>query len=1021
MRKKRLRDGADRPGPPVGPAAGDGDRHGAGGGDDAGPGREGGGPGPGRDGGAGARRRPARVRDRLVVAVAVVAVAVLGAGTPAVVSAVRDVHDSQRLADLAGLNARAVALAHALADERDAVTPYVAGGREDRGTVPGALRTGVDRRIAELHAEARDAFGTDPAYADAVKLLAELPATRRAALSGTGPATDTFAAYGHAIAALHGIGRDLASGVPARAPGSGADIRALPALGRATDQASATRGLLLAARAAAVRRPAGTDAPAGEDSADGLTAAAREARLRERGALADFTETASAAGRENYARTVTGTEATAAERALSRLTDGPGPDAVGTTDGAGRGDEGPAVDAGRASDEGPAVDAGRVADELAARVGLMRGAEAALATAGTERLSALRDEDVAALEMRIGLVGLCLVLAIGVGVSVARSMTRPLAALRLGAQRLAADPEHAEPLAFKGRDDEFAAAVRSVNALHARIGELARRVTEREDERARLLDGRRRLATEREALREERDALRAEVAELTERVAEARSSARERFVQLALRTLGLVERQLNVIEALEAREQDPERLDTLFTLDHLAARMRRNTENLLVLAGAETGPAHTGPVPLLDVLRAAVSEIEHYERVHIPSLPPHVRVAGFAADDVSHLVAELLENATAFSPPEARVELTGWLMENGALTLSVRDEGVGMTAGRLEEINARLDAGALGEASADDSSVVASELPGAFADVGEGMGLGLHMVVRLAARHGVRVRLRGQEQGGVTAVVLLPNTLLSAGGPEAPTGRHAAPGAGVGAGSPSLPGSVAEANSNALQARVPRPEGAAVGDTASAPTAAAPSAVVRSAAAPSAVVRSASSGADAVSGADDVSAVQVSSGADVASGVRASSGADPAPGAQGSSGADAVSGVHASSEASVSYEAAAQDRPEGAPAPPESPAPAPQKPVAHPAPAAEGPRLTGAGLPKRVPKVVARRPPAMPRRGGVDAEALRRKLGGFQRGAREGRRDVEAELAGRTAPAPRTETGGAAAPGESHVVEEARE
>ncbi|MGW4007321.1 sensor histidine kinase, partial [Streptomyces nigra] len=180
----------------------------------------------------------------------------------------------------------------------------------------------------------------------------------------------------------------------------------------------------------------------------------------------------------------------------------------------------------------------------------------------------------------------------------------------------------------------------------------------------------------------------------------------------------------------------------------------------------------------------AVSEIERYERVRIAALPPHAHVAGFAADDLSHLLAELMENATSFSPPDLPVEVSGWLLESGEVMLSVQDEGIGMAGDRLTRLNTRL-------AEFDPEATYDQE--------GEdGLGLGLYVVARLAHRHGVRVQLREQKQGGVAAVAVLPKGLLAAAPTaavptESPrhTGGHAF----------SLPGADAEANSNHLPAR----------------------------------------------------------------------------------------------------------------------------------------------------------------------------------------------------------------------------
>ncbi|MFD0430408.1 HAMP domain-containing protein [Streptomyces zhihengii] len=306
----------------------------------------------------------------------------------------------------------------------------------------------------------------------------------------------------------------------------------------------------------------------------------------------------------------------------------------------------------------------------------MRGAETALAADRLAAFEQLRDDDVTALEIRIALLGGLLVITVGVLAAISRTLTRPLAVLRIGAARLADGQGAGDPVRFTGRNDEFAQVVRSLNALHGQLRELAGRVERLDSDRGDLVGSREAAAAELAAARAE---LGARTAELTGELERLRHTVHHTFVNLSLRTLGLVERQLGVIEKLEEREQDPERLATLFKLDHMATVMRRHSENLLVLAGTEHGQGHVGPVPLVDVLRAAVSEIERYDRVVIQSLPPHAQVAGFAADDLSHLVAELLENATSFSPPDAQVEMSGWLLESGEIMLSVQDTGIGMT------------------------------------------------------------------------------------------------------------------------------------------------------------------------------------------------------------------------------------------------------------------------------------------------------------------------------------------------------
>ncbi|MEU1794412.1 sensor histidine kinase [Streptomyces californicus] len=715
----------------------------------------------------GADKRAVRVRSRLVAGVAAVGVIVVGAGAPAVFAASADLTESQRLATLAGLNQQAVTLGHSLADERDAVTAYIAGGRDEKAEDGDAAKsraaraTRVDQQIDEIHEAASASLRRD---------LSTVASLRREALTGKGSALEAHQAYSDVIAKLHGIAAELAGKTPPRA---GAD-RAPLTLGSASEQAAATRGLLLAALAVPSPEPTAPqtdpftglpvqtqdedDTRAGRER-DELSAAAQQARVRELAALADFDQAADPEARDKLSATVTGSEVNSAEKYLTRLTDRP--------------------DLSQAERR---TNPKKLEAALSARVDRMRGVESALTAGQVSDLEGLRDDDVTALELSIALLGGCFLLAVGISTAVARSLTRPLAVLRIGSARLAEDPASAEPVRYTGRNDEFAQVVRSMNSLHDRFVTLHRDVTGRVEtltgERAKLIEGRQTLAAQRTELQ-------AHVSELATELEQLRSTVNHTFVNLSLRTLGLVERQLGVIESLEEREQDPERLATLFKLDHMATVMRRYSENMLVLAGAEHGTGHAGPIPLVDVARAAVSEIERYERVTIQSLPPHAQIAGFAADDLSHLLAELLENATAFSPPDSPVELSGWLLESGEVMLSVSDEGIGMSAVRMGELNARL---------ADPASFEPGER---HVDV-TGSGLGLQVTSLLAARHGVRVQLREQKGSGVTAVVVLPEALLPNTLPAGPPPAVQLPGE---APALNLPGSVAEANSNALPSR----------------------------------------------------------------------------------------------------------------------------------------------------------------------------------------------------------------------------
>ncbi|MBW3361127.1 MULTISPECIES: sensor histidine kinase [Streptomyces] len=995
----------------------------------------------------GADKRTVRVRSRLVAGVAVVGVIVLAAGAPAALSASTDLAESQRLVTLAELNRQAVTLAHSLADERDAVTAYIAGGRADDGKAGEENRrtrtTRVDQQIDEIHGPAPAALRRD---------LSTVPSLRRDALTGKGSALDAHHAYSEVIAKLHGISAELAAKTPPRAADA---TRAPLALGGAVEQASATRGLLLAALAVPSPEPAtpqtdpftGLPVETEDDESkradrdrDELSSAAQQSRVRELASLAEFDQAANPVARDKLSATVTGPEVNSAEKYLTRLTDRP-----------------------ELSGSERDTSAKKLEAALSARVDRMRSVESALGTTQVQRLEGIRDDDVTALELSIALLGGCFLLAVGVSTAVARTLTQPLAVLRIGAARLADDPASAEPVRYTGRNDEFAQVVRSMNTLHARLTGLQQEFTGRFEtlsgERAELIAGR-------EALTLQRAELQVRAAELAAQLERLKNTVHHTFVNLSLRNLGLVERQLGVIESLEEREQDPERLATLFKLDHMATVMRRHSENMLVLAGAEHGHGHAGPIPLVDVARAAVSEIERYERVTIQSLPPHAQIAGFAADDLSHLLAELLENATSFSPPDSHVELSGWLLETGEVMLSVQDEGIGMSTVRMGELNARL---------ADPASFEAGE------QSADGAGLGLQVTSLLAARHGVRVQLREQKGSGVTAVVVLPQALLPNSLPASSPPAVQLPGE---APTLNLPGSVAEANSNALPSRTPvlpippaasgtaagpgsEPTAGPVAGQASEPTAGPGSEPVAEQAAESAVEPLPEPAAEPEQAAEPTPEPAPEHRPEPAPAVdpmiaaaeraiREAEAKEPAPAedseatavpqqkpeadaqaaAEAATAADTDAGAEAGSDSEITMQVRLP-KPPADPATPAVPAateaahpdpyaigpdrherPAesgpggqdPDGPAFRPAPRAEaaadtvpGPRkpqaerVTDKGLPKRTPKVVQPEgAPAPARTGSLDKDDLRRRLGSFHQAAKEGRRDVEAEIAGST-------------------------
>nr|WP_202447645.1 nitrate- and nitrite sensing domain-containing protein [Streptomyces sp. SID5468] len=226
-----------------------------------------------------------------------------------------------------------------------------------------------------------------------------------------------------------------------------------------------------------------------------------------------------------------------------------------------------------------------------------------------------------------------------------------------------------------------------------------------------------------------------------------RGNVNAMFTNLSRRSQGLIQRQLSLISELESREADPDQLSNLFKLDHLATRMRRNGENLLVLAGEEPGRRWTRPVPLVDVLRAAASEVEQYERIELTTVPP-TEVAGRVVNDLVHLLAELLENATSFSSPQTKVRVTGHALPDGRVLVEIHDTGIGLSPEDLADINERL---------ANPPTV----------DVSVSRRMGLFVVGRLSLRHGIRIQLRPSDSGGTTALVMLPVELTQGAGKPA--------------------------------------------------------------------------------------------------------------------------------------------------------------------------------------------------------------------------------------------------------------
>ena len=322
-----------------------------------------------------------------------------------------------------------------------------------------------------------------------------------------------------------------------------------------------------------------------------------------------------------------------------------------------------------------------------------------------------------ALQLAVG-VGIAIVLVIGLSYAVARSVTRPIRALTRGARDMAErrlprlvdtlrrggeltsdQLEGFTPIKVESRDEvaELAKAFNTVQHVTVAVAE----------QQAELL----------------------------------RKGIGDLYVNLARRNQSLLDRQIGLLDDMEARVEEPEELGSLFELDHLATRMRRNAESLLVLSGAEQPRQWRGAVPVLDVARGAAAEIADFARITYFGFDDDVAVAGNAVADVSHLLAELLENAATFSPPSAPVVVAGRRIDR-RFVITITDEGIGMADDRLAAANALL---------------ARPPAPG----LSLSRTLGLYVVAHLAQRHGIHVQLRRSPGTGLTAVIGLPTAVLA--------------------------------------------------------------------------------------------------------------------------------------------------------------------------------------------------------------------------------------------------------------------
>jgi signal transduction histidine kinase len=644
-------------------------------------------------GGTGRRWRLAnwRLRRKLIVVLLVPSLATILFAGLVVRTEVTQINSLGSVLDEARLGAQASSVIDAVQQERDAALVFAGTGRASGGDVYTQKIAATDAQVkaytAAISSDGKVGPAAQAAAETSTNSLGGLGVLRSSLQSTAYPPSASLLVYDTIIANL----LQVSSAVANDAGSTGQSSQAVNQFSHLKEDLAQQNSVMLL-----------TTSPG--QSSQALTDQLRGAQSAQQSDLAAYNSAASLDQQQQFGDTVSGppvdAQASYVEQVLAQ--------------GA----------AGNTANGAVALSQQDVMNNGAATVKLYRQLEQNLQDQFQTNLTDLRTSTEHEVLINLLIALIILLVALAIMLSVSASLISPLRSLRTNALDVARNRLPAAVKRILASDDPIEASRDVLDPVppftREEIGEVARSFDVVQDQAVRL-------AAEQAVLRDNVNAI---------------------FVNLSRRSQALVERQLALIDRLEKDEQDPDQLSNLFELDHLATRMRRNSESLLVLSGSGLAKRMSRPVPIGELVGAAVSEVEQYARIDVGA-PPNASVLGRVVNDLIHLIAELLDNATTYSEPNTKVNVRIARTRARELAIQVTDRGVGMSEDDIRSANERL---------ADPPAI----------DVGVTRRMGLYVVARLAKRHGIRVKLRANEDidGGTVALIVIPEELVHRPGEE---------------------------------------------------------------------------------------------------------------------------------------------------------------------------------------------------------------------------------------------------------------